>query len=269
VARGRSGVRGRPGRAARYRRGVTVLWTTAFVDLPAPVHARGTAFWAAVTGTSPSAPRGDADQFATLLPPDGDAFVRVQRLGDASRIHLDLHVDRLDERTRQAEALGARVLLREEHTVLASPGGLVHCLVRDAGERVRPAPVTGSLGGRSRLDQVCLDVPAGLLDAEVRYWEALTDRPAACRGEFLVLDRPAGMPLRLMLQELGADDARSHVAAHLDVACGDHVGTVAAEHVALGAEVVDAERYVWTVMRDPAGLLYCLTPRDPGTGLTA
>lgn len=246
---------------------MTVRWTTAFVDLPAPVHGRGTAFWAAVTGTSPSAPRGDADQFATLLPPAGDAFVRVQRLGEQPRVHVDLHVDDVDARTRDAEGLGARVLLREEHTVLASPGGFVHCLVADEGERERPAPVVGPRGGRSRLDQVCLDVPARLLGAEVRYWEALTGWSSAPRGDFLVLDRPAGIPLRLMLQELGSSDERERVEAHLDLACGADIATVAAEHVAHGAQVVDAERYVWTVMHDPVGLPYCLTPRDPVTGV--
>lgn len=134
---------------------------------------------------------------------------------------------------------------------------------------MRPAPVVGALGARSRLDQACLDVPAGLLGAELRYWQGLTGWEARRRGEFLVLDRPAGVPLRLMLQELGASDGRTRVEVHLDVACGADIATVAAEHVALGAHVVDAERHPWTVMRDPVGLPYCLTPRDPDTGVVA
>lgn len=245
-----------------------IVWTTAFVDLPARAHAQGTGFWCAVTATSPSAPRGDDDRFATLLPRDGDAFLRVQRLGEEARVHVDLHVDDVDGQAERATGLGARVLLHEEHVVLASPGGFVHCLVRDEGERARPAAVVGSRGGRSRLDQVCLDVPAPLLEAEVTYWASLTGWPARrARGsEFVVLERPAGMPLRLMLQELGDDDTRARVSAHLDLACGDDVATVAAEHVDLGAEVVDTS-HAWTVLRDPAGLTYCLTPREPETGL--
>ncbi|GIG38255.1 VOC family protein [Cellulomonas phragmiteti] len=247
---------------------MTVTWTTAFIDLPGPAHAAGRAFWCAVTATTPSEPRGDEGQFATLLPPAGDAFLRVQRLEGPPRIHLDLHVDDVTVQARRARSLGARVLLHQEHVVLASPGGFVHCLVPDAGEQVRPDPVTGPRGGTAQVDQVCLDVPPALLPREVAYWTALTGWPARAgsRPEFTVLDRPPGMPLRLMLQELGAQDARTATSAHLDLACGPDVGVVADEHRARGARVVD-DGHPWVVVRDPAGLDYCLTPRDPWTGL--
>lgn len=252
---------------------MTVVWTTAFVDLPAPVHGRGTAFWRAVTASDVSSPRGEDGRFTTLLPGDGDPFVRLQRLGDVPRYHLDLHVDDVTAEVARAVGLGARVVLREVHAVLASPGGLVHCLVPDAGERHRPAPVHGPAGGTSCVDQACLDVPAPLLAAEVAYWSALTGWPArtGSRPEFTVLHRPPGMPLRLMLQELGPQDPRTEVAVHLDVACGAGVDAVTAEHLELGAGVVSPRApdrgQPWTVLADPAGLLYCLTPRDPWTGL--
>lgn len=150
--------------------------------------------------------------------------------------------------------------------MLTSPGGFVHCRVRDEGERVRPAPVVGPRGGRALLDQVCLDTPSALLAAERDYWTRLTGWPAHRAGEFEPLDRPAGFPLRIMLQELEDDDPWRPVSAHLDLACGDARATVAAEHVDLGAEVVDTAR-PWTVMCDPVGMLYCLTPRDPVTGV--
>lgn len=247
---------------------MTVVWTTAFVDLPAPVHVRGTGFWCAVTGTTPSEPRGEDAQFATLLPADGDPFLRVQRLGGEPRVHVDLHVDDVAGEAERAVALGARVLLRDEHVVLTSPGGFVHCLVRDEGERVRPRPVTGARGGTTRVDQVCLDVPAVLLDAELSYWTTLTRWPVRSTppSELTVLDRSPGLPLRVLVQELGADDRRTRVGAHLDLACGPDVEVVVGEHRALGARVVDAT-HPWTVMRDPAGLVYCLTPRDPWTGI--
>lgn len=245
---------------------MSVVWSTAFLDLPAAVHARGTAFWCAVTATTPSEPRGEGGQFTTLLPVDGDAFLRVQRLGDAPRVHVDLHVDDVAGEASRAVGLGARVLLHEEHVVLVSPGGFVHCLVRDEGERVRPAPVTGARGGAALLDQVCLDVPAGLLADELAYWTAVTGwRARQVDPEFHVLERPAGVPLRLLVQELGADDGRDRVSAHLDLAGGDDVGTVVAEHVDLGAEVLAAHEG-WTVLRDPAGVVYCVTRRRPGSG---
>lgn len=245
-----------------------VVWTTGFLDLPASLHARGTAFWCAVAAATPSALRGYDGQFATLVPPDGDAFLRAQRRGNTPRVRVDLQVDDVEAEASRASGLGARVLLHERHVVLRSPGGFVHCLVGDGGERTRPAPVTGPLGGTARVDQVCLDVPSALLAAERAYWTGLTGWPGhtGSRIEFTVLNRPAGVPLRFMLQELGADDRRTEVTAHLDVACGPGVEAVAAEHHALGAHVAGTQ-HAWTVMGDPAGLTYCLTPRDPVTGL--
>lgn len=72
------------------------------------------------------------------------------------------------------------------------------------------------------------------------------------------------MPLRLLVQALGANDARERVSAHPDLAAGRDVATVVAEHVDLGAEVLDV-REEWTVLRDPAGTVYCVTRRDPRT----
>jgi hypothetical protein len=52
------------------------------------------------------------------------------------------------------------------------------------------------------------------------------------------------------------------VTAHLDWSASDPEAEVAA-HVAAGAEV--QRRFQgWTVLRDPAGLPYCITHRRPG-----
>ncbi len=245
-----------------------VVWTTAFLDLPAAVHDAGTAFWCAVTRSTRSPVRGPQGEFATLLPPDGDPYLRVQRTGRAPRVHVDLHVADVAAHAALARDLGATEVHREEHVVLVSPGGFVLCVVPDGGERRRPEPVVGPGGAAQRVDQVCLDVPAPLLDAERAFWSALTGWAArtGSRPEFTVLERPAGVPLRVMLQRLGDDDPRTSVGAHLDVACGPTRTAVAAEHRALGAAHV-AEGHGWTVLRDPAGLPYCLTGRDPVTGL--
>lgn len=248
--------------------GVPVRWTTAFLDLPDALHAATAAFWAAATATTASAPRGDRDQFATLVPRSGDAFLRVQRLPGAPRVHLDLHVDDVPAAARSAVGLGARVLVTAEHVVLASPGGFVFCLVPDRGERRRPGPVTGARGGRALVDQVALDVPAGLVARELEFWTTLTGwaSDGDVSGPLVPLVRPAGTPLRLLVQRLGADDARTSTTAHLDLAAaGPDRRTVVAEHVDLGAQVV-REGARWTVMRDPAGSQYCLTDRDPDTG---
>lgn len=239
-----------------------VRWLTAFLDLPAPVHAAGTEFWLAATGTTLSAPRGDAGQFASLVPADGDVHLKVQRRpADApARVHLDLHVDDVALEAARAEHLGARRLMTAGHIVLASPGGFVFCLVTHRGEARVPAARDGV-----RLDQLMLDVPRDVHDAECAFWSAFTGwehRPETPE-EFSELVVPAGLPWRVLVQRL--DEPSGEVRAHLDWAAGDGVADVVARHVALGAVEVGRRRG-WVVLRDPAGLGYCVTAREPGQG---
>ncbi|MCU1358822.1 MAG: hypothetical protein JWN99_111, partial [Ilumatobacteraceae bacterium] len=119
--------------------------------------------------------------------------------------------------------------------------------------------------GPSLIDQLAIDVPSPLFDQETAFWSALTGWPWRPKDdpEFEILDRPDGMPLRFLLQRLGADDTRTHVTAHLDIAAGLHATAVAAQHCRLGAEIV-GEGNGWITLRDPTGLHYCLTRRDPG-----
>ncbi|UQU61545.1 hypothetical protein COUCH_21075 [Couchioplanes caeruleus] len=237
-----------------------VRWITAFLDSPSRA-AEG--FWQAVTGSTMSARRGPGEAFATLVPSGGDAYLRVQVVGDGpARAHLDLHVEDVPAQARRVVGLGAAVVLDEgDLVVLRSPAGLAFCLVRWQGERLRPAPV-GALGARSLVDQLCVDVPAASFDAEADFWASVTGwaRRRGSRPEFDFLVRPNGMPLRLLLQRVGSPAAGMHV----DVACEDREALVA-RHVDLGASVVRVEA-AWTTLRDPAGRVYCLTDRDPVTG---
>ena len=72
------------------------------------------------------------------------------------------------------------------------------------------------------------------------------------------------MPLRFLFQRRGSDDAGLDAICHLDFACDD-IAATERSHVDLGATLV-AHRW-WTVMADPSGIEYCLTPRSPDTGL--
>src|SRR5207302_8406403 len=73
---------------------VPVRWLTVFLDFPADSFGAGVAFWREVTGSGLSPLRGAAGEFATLLPADGDAYPRVQRVaGGSGGPQLDLHVD--------------------------------------------------------------------------------------------------------------------------------------------------------------------------------
>ncbi|MBB6627022.1 VOC family protein [Nocardioides sp. KIGAM211] len=242
-------------------------WISAFLDLAHPDYERGVVFWGLVTGYRVSSPRGEQQEFATLVPRDGDDFLRVQRLGDGrSRIHLDLHVPDPAAAAAAAQELGATVTTESEHgyVVLASPGGLVFCFVGHHGA-VRPRPQSWRGGHRSLVDQVCLDIPRDIHDAETAFWQALLGwEPAASSvsADFSVLQRPEGQPFRFLLQRLGEGQGR--VRAHLDLATDDRTAEVA-RHVALGARV-RREHPRWTVLADATGSAYCITDRDPETG---
>lgn len=246
-----------------------IRWATAFLDATAADWDRTLAFWQAATATTLSPSRGPDGEFVTLVPADGDAFLRAQRVRSGpGGVHLDLHVDDVRAAADAAVALGAREVAASDHVVLTSPGGLAFCVVADPAGR-RPAPATWQrpAGGThtSLLDQLAVDVPAEHEETERRFWSALTGWPAraSAPGASLVpLHRPDGMPLRLLLQRL--DEPTGPVRAHLDLACSDRTAETD-RHVALGARV-EAVREHWTVLADPAGRRYCLTDRDPVTG---
>jgi hypothetical protein len=218
-------------------------WLTAFLDLTAEELEPAVAFWEQVTGYERSAARGEHDEFATLLPPDGDGFLRVQRIAaGGSGMHLDVHAPDHDLEVRR------------------SPGGLAYCLVSGAESR-RPAPMTWSDGNRSMVDQVCLDIPPEIYDDECAFWSDLTGWELFETGspEFRRLRTPPDQPLAVLLQRLDSGDGA--VGAHLDLSADDR-DAEARRHEALGARVA-AVHEGWTVMQPPAGPVYCITRRVP------
>ncbi|MEU6539566.1 VOC family protein [Streptomyces sp. NPDC047000] len=246
---------------------MTVRWTYAFVDRPAPRFPEAVAFWAAVTGTRPSGPRGERGEFTTLVPDGGaDACLKVQALdrgeadGGSGGVHLDLAVEDVGAFTAVAVAAGAVCVAGHAGwAVLRSPGGQMFCAVPWHGETVRPPVVDGC-----RADQVCLGSGPSAYDAEVVFWTRLTGwaSVAGSRPEFHVLQSPPRSPARILLQRF---DDEGPAVAHLDLACADRTAA-RARHEELGASHV-ATGPRWTVMRDPAGGVYCLTDRDPQTGI--
>ena len=88
---------------------IDVRWMWAFFDTPRPLADSSWAYWAQVTGWSVSAPRGEHGEFATLVPSDGDPWVKFQAVGDGvGGIHLDLDVDDVRAAADEATRLGAR-----------------------------------------------------------------------------------------------------------------------------------------------------------------
>jgi Glyoxalase-like domain len=250
-----------------------IAWITAFLDVPADRFDATTAFWTAVTGTTLSVRRGAHGEFVTLVPVDGDAFLRAQIVAAGpGGIHLDLHTDNARGLVASAVALGAQIVDERGYVVVASPAGMTFCVVTHHGEAIRPSAHSLDGSKPALVDQVCIDVPFDQHDREVAFWAALTEWPAnpsSVRSEFTVLGRPDALPLRLMLQRTGRDDPSPRARAHLDIAAGPGAAGLrdaAAEHVCHGA-MFDRIEAQWITMTDPAGWPYCLTARDPSTGL--
>jgi hypothetical protein len=224
-------------------------WLTAFIDLPPAAYDAGVAFWEGVTGYSVSPSRGERGEFATLVPPEGDAYLRVQRIEEGpGGVHLDVH--------RPGQPFEVR----------RSPGGFAYCEVSEPLSR-RPPMATWSGGHRSQVDQVCLDIAPGTYERECEFWRDLIGQPlrqSEYYDEFRTLVRPAGQPLRLLLQRVGDD--RPRVTAHLDIYATDRDAETR-RHLALGASVLRVHQH-FTVLTDPTGTPYCITPRNDETGMS-
>ncbi|NYE37964.1 putative enzyme related to lactoylglutathione lyase [Nocardioides cavernae] len=243
-------------------------WIQLFLDTPATDLDRAAAFWSAATGWRPSPRRGESDQFLTLLPSAGAAWVKLQAVDGPGGVHLDLDSTDRDAALARSRELGASdAWVYEGVPVMRSPGGLTFChtLLADDGDDDGAdggdGPALARDGG-TVLDQVCLDVPWALWDVEVDFWSRMTGRELqqGSSPEFARLLAP-GAP-RILLQRLGERDGA--VRAHPDLATADRAGDLQL-HLGLGARHED-ERDHWSVLTAPGGQVYCLTDRDPATG---
>ncbi|MGK5171228.1 VOC family protein [Geodermatophilus sp. CPCC 205761] len=194
------------------------------------------------------------------------AYLHVQRIGGAPRVHPDL-LGSLAGDVSRLEELGARPgPVGDGWRVMTSPAGLPFCVCEESWPHERPGAVTCPEGHRTRLVQLCVDVPAARYDAELGFWRAATgwaDEPVSA-PEFSRLVHRSESPLALLVQRLGDDDGGTHARAHLDLGTDD----VDAEVVrvrALGAELLrQGDGFV--ALRDPVGLPFCVTANHPDRG---
>jgi len=239
------------------------FWLTAFIDYPAGEFERGTAFWTRVTGWPLSPSRGEHDEFASLVPPDGADYLRVQRLESGStRLHLDVHVPDPEAAALAAYERGASLTRQVSAglVVMASPAGFPFCLTSQQ-RRLRPAPARWAGGHRSRVSQVCLDIPPGVHTEEVAFWAATLGgglRPSTTRPEFAWIEVPADFPFDVLTQRL---ELSRPMGAHLDLGSDDR-GAEVARLEGEGA-LVRAFRDGWTVLEAPGGLSFCVLDRSP------
>jgi len=237
-----------------------IRWIHLVLDVPADNLDTATRFWAEVSRTTPTAPRGD-DGPIVLQPREGNPWLRVNPTSsEVPGAHLDLVVDDPEAAAADAVRLGAAEVGRQEDSIeMRSPAGVLFCLSPYA-------PEAAGVQDRDHdvlVDQACLDVPSPLFEDEIAFWNALTGwsvHPSRY-AEFAALARPNSVPVRLSFQRVG--DPRAGV--HPDLACR-RARIAQKEHEQLGA-VFDHRRPRWTVMVAPAGMRYCVTDRNPTTGL--
>jgi len=241
---------------------VAPFWLTVFLDYPPSELEAGVRFWKAGTGYSLSPTRGEANQYATLVPPTGDDYLRMQRLGDGpTGLHLDLHVRDPGAAAVAAEAAGAQLVTEspEGFFVLHSPAGFPFCLVTKPASAVPPA-VRWLSGHHSRVSQFCLDVPRTRYAAEVRFFRTLLG------GDWQELDEPetALLPAgsRAFDVRLQPAELATGVTAHLHIAT-DNLPAEVARLSALGARP-RGNRPGKTILEAPGGTALCVVTVESG-----
>jgi hypothetical protein len=245
-----------------------IRWVHVFIDVPAERASDTERFWSGVTGWPTGRRWAQHPEFVTLEPPSGAAYAHVQTIGGPPRVHLDLVVDpgtSVDTERQRIARLGAAVGERQRWwQVMYSPTGLPFCLTEEHEPLVPPAAQVWPSGHRSRLAQLCIDIPHDDYGTELGFWTAVTGwwRGASRRPEFDFLHPPKGCPVQLLLQRLNATDTATATRSHIDLGT-DNVDDEVARLGQLGSTQV-ARVGSWRTMSDPAtGLPYCVTRQSP------
>jgi hypothetical protein len=114
----------------------------------------------------------------------------------------------------------------------------------------------------SRLSAIVLDAPEADHDRELEFWQAASGKvlePEEGQPEYHGAYWPGHDQMILLLQRLEDGEAR----VHLDIRADD-VEAEVARLERLGATRIQETRY-WWVLRDPAGLLFCVVAAKPGS----
>lgn len=111
----------------------------------------------------------------------------------------------------------------------------------------------------SRLSDVVIDVPAGDHDSEMAFWNAATGELPFQLGSHPEYHRMtlARQDVGLLIQRIADGPARVHLDIHTD-----DLDAEVSRLERLGAERI-RHVHAWWIMRDPAGLLFCVVPKPP------
>jgi hypothetical protein len=113
----------------------------------------------------------------------------------------------------------------------------------------------------SRLSKVVIDVPPGEHDSELAFWSGATGQQLKQGSRYPEYHgaRLHGQEFGLLIQRIGHGPGRVHLDIHTD-----DLDAEVARLEKLGAERVEQVES-WWIMRDPAGLLFCVISEDPAT----
>ncbi|MBV9594167.1 MAG: hypothetical protein JO147_10310 [Actinobacteria bacterium] len=238
-------------------------WVHAVIDVPVELEDAAARFWSEALGWPAGRPWADHPELRSFQPPAGEAYIHLQRIDGPPRVHVDVEVDDVEADARRALGLGAEPAdAQREWRTLHSPGGLPFCLIRSRPHQT-PAPVQHADGHRSRMVQVAIDSRRSRHDTEVAFWRTLL------RGRWVCSNSPefagkwhddAGSPLQLLFQRRKDDDGPTR--AHLDHGSDDRSAEVR-RLIGLGAADLGLGHGGWHVLRDPAGLRFCVTRNSP------
>ena len=240
-----------------------MAWLHAVIDVPEDQLVASASFWGRALSWPPGPAWSGHPELRSFEPATGTAYVHLQQVDAPGRVHLDIEVEDVLDAVGSAVALGAtQVAAHDRWQTMRSPGSLPFCFVGTSPHAL-PAPTTWPDGHRSRMVQVCIDSPVAAHDAEVAFWQAMLPgrwEPSA-KPEFAGKWHDDESPLQLLFQRLEEEDGS--VRAHLDHGTDDRPAEVH-RLAELGAQL-ETSGPGWQVMRDPAGLRFCVTDNSPST----
>jgi Glyoxalase-like domain len=113
----------------------------------------------------------------------------------------------------------------------------------------------------SRLSKIVIDVSPAEHDRELAFWSAAVGQPLTQGVKYPEYHGAAlhGGEFGLLIQRLGHGPGRVHLDIHTD-----DLAAEVARLEELGAERVQLVRS-WWIMRDPAGMLFCVVPEPAGS----
>jgi hypothetical protein len=93
-------------------------------------------FWSSALGyPRKEREEGDGDIYESLLPPERETYVEIQKVSHESRVHLDIEADDVEAEVARLEGLGAKRLEKiRDWWVMEAPTGQRFCVVPPANE---------------------------------------------------------------------------------------------------------------------------------------